>query len=427
MWRRYRRYLLENWGSPFVVAFIALLITSAIFLSIGESSTANSVAVYAFYALVLGVILQIASYLKYGEDERRESVSSLPTTVSPPSRWRVGKMTLALVLVVIVIIATTSGVVYLKPYQSQSTTTTSAQPKSGPFSIGVGFIKEIPEPNDAFQILVGLNQTGGIQPFGFTAYWSDGVNQSNTIGVFTRSFQSNQTIPSAIRITASSSDGQNASTMVTIPAVSRTVVPTSTTESSTIARVVFVESGLPNGTLWSVSVSGESFDSNSSQVAFNYPVGGKFIFTIIGPHDKNFAWATVPTPKTGTTVVNGSNDINIVFSNETVSTSPSRLFVATSSPSAISAGPNTEELSITYVNTFPDQVQAIVLATARNNETGSIIIQTATIQPETNSSQAALFVFNSLPSGNYSASFFVESTTGVMLSATTDVTFTVGP
>ena len=426
MWRRWRRYLLENWGSPFVVAFIVLLMTSAIFLSVGESNTANSVAVYAFYALVLGVILQIASYVRYGEGERQQSGRSLPATVSPPKRWRVGKRTLVLVLVVMVIIATTSGVLYLKP--SRSTTTTGTQSESGPFSIGVGFIKEIPEPNDAFQILVGVNQTGGIQPFDFTAHWSDGVNQSNAIGVFTRSFQSNQTIPSAIRITANSSDGQSASTMVTIPAVSRTVVPTSTTESSTstLAQVVFVESGLPQGSLWSVSLAGESFDSNSSKVAFNYPEGGKFIFTIAGPYDENFAWASVPTPRNGTIVVNGSNDINIVFSNQTVSTPPSRLFVATRSPSAISGGPNTEELSITYVNTFPDQVQGIALATARNNVTGSTLIQTATIEPENNSSQAAHFVFNSLPSGNYSASFVVESTTGVILSATTNVTFTVG-
>ena len=409
-----------------MVAFIVLLMTSAIFLSVGESNTANSVAVYAFYALVLGVILQIASYVRYGEGERQQSGRSLPATVSPPKRWRVGKRTLVLVLVVMVIIATTSGVLYLKP--SRSTTTTGTQSESGPFSIGVGFIKEIPEPNDAFQILVGVNQTGGIQPFDFTAHWSDGVNQSNAIGVFTRSFQSNQTIPSAIRITANSSDGQSASTMVTIPAVSRTVVPTSTTESSTstLAQVVFVESGLPQGSLWSVSLAGESFDSNSSKVAFNYPEGGKFIFTIAGPYDENFAWASVPTPRNGTIVVNGSNDINIVFSNQTVSTPPSRLFVATGSPSAISAGPNTEELNITYVNTFPDQVEAIVLATARNNETGSTIIQTATIEPETNRSQAAIFIFNSLPSGNYSASFVVESTTGVILSATTNVTFTVG-
>ena len=208
-----------------MVAFIVLLMTSAIFLSVGESNTANSVAVYAFYALVLGVILQIASYVRYGEGERQQSGRSLPATVSPPKRWRVGKRTLVLVLVVMVIIATTSGVLYLKP-QSRSTTTTGTQSKSGPFSIGVGFIKEIPEPNDAFQILVGVNQTGGIQPFDFTAHWSDGVNQSNAIGVFTRSFQSNQTIPSTIRITANTSDGQSASTMVTITVDSRTVVPT---------------------------------------------------------------------------------------------------------------------------------------------------------------------------------------------------------
>ena len=53
-------YLKENWGSPFIVGFILLLIVAAVFLSAGFSSLADNVAVYAFYALVVGVVLQIA-------------------------------------------------------------------------------------------------------------------------------------------------------------------------------------------------------------------------------------------------------------------------------------------------------------------------------------------------------------------------------
>jgi hypothetical protein len=58
-------YVGENWGSPFIVGFMLFLVVAAVFLSAGFSSLADTVAVYAFYALVAGVFLQLASFLKY--------------------------------------------------------------------------------------------------------------------------------------------------------------------------------------------------------------------------------------------------------------------------------------------------------------------------------------------------------------------------
>lgn len=58
-------YVKENWGSPFIVGFMLLLTVAAFSLSAGLSSLANAVAIYAYYALVAGVILQLASFLKY--------------------------------------------------------------------------------------------------------------------------------------------------------------------------------------------------------------------------------------------------------------------------------------------------------------------------------------------------------------------------
>ena len=58
-------YVMENWGSPFIVGFMFLLIAAAVSLFAGFSSLADAVAVYAFYALVAGVFLQLASFLKY--------------------------------------------------------------------------------------------------------------------------------------------------------------------------------------------------------------------------------------------------------------------------------------------------------------------------------------------------------------------------
>ena len=58
-------YIRENWGSPFIVGFMLLLVVAAFSLSAGLASLADTVAVYAFYALVAGVFLQFACFIKY--------------------------------------------------------------------------------------------------------------------------------------------------------------------------------------------------------------------------------------------------------------------------------------------------------------------------------------------------------------------------
>ena len=62
---RVKGYVRENWGSPFVVGFIFLLLSAAILLSLGISYWAEQIAVYSYYALVIGVVLQIVCYIKY--------------------------------------------------------------------------------------------------------------------------------------------------------------------------------------------------------------------------------------------------------------------------------------------------------------------------------------------------------------------------
>ena len=55
----------ENWGAPFIVGFMLLLMVAAASLSMGLAVLTNEVAVYAYYALVIGVVLQLACFLKY--------------------------------------------------------------------------------------------------------------------------------------------------------------------------------------------------------------------------------------------------------------------------------------------------------------------------------------------------------------------------
>jgi hypothetical protein len=66
------KYFRENLGAPFIIGFMALLIICAGLLVQGNSSLANDAAVYAYYLLIIGVFLQLASSLKYREREENE-------------------------------------------------------------------------------------------------------------------------------------------------------------------------------------------------------------------------------------------------------------------------------------------------------------------------------------------------------------------
>jgi hypothetical protein len=58
-------YVKENRGSPFIVGFMLLLVVAVVSPSAGWASLADTLVVYAYYALVIGVVLQLACFLKY--------------------------------------------------------------------------------------------------------------------------------------------------------------------------------------------------------------------------------------------------------------------------------------------------------------------------------------------------------------------------
>ena len=68
-------YTKENWGSPFIVGFMLLLVVAAVSQFAGLPSFGDTVAVYAYYALIAGVFLQLASFLKYrGKTDEKVAV-----------------------------------------------------------------------------------------------------------------------------------------------------------------------------------------------------------------------------------------------------------------------------------------------------------------------------------------------------------------
>ena len=49
--------------------FIALLAAAAGYLIMGAKNTAELLAEWAYYSLVIGVVLQLVCYIKYGEEK----------------------------------------------------------------------------------------------------------------------------------------------------------------------------------------------------------------------------------------------------------------------------------------------------------------------------------------------------------------------
>jgi len=70
---RIKRYFKDNPGAPFIIGFQLLLLACAGSLIQGNSVMANEVAVYAYFLLVIGVILQLVAYIRHGNMMEKKS------------------------------------------------------------------------------------------------------------------------------------------------------------------------------------------------------------------------------------------------------------------------------------------------------------------------------------------------------------------
>ncbi len=61
---RISKYLKENPGASFIIGFVALLLSCIVLLSTGHTPQVNMIAEYAYYLLVIGVVLQFVSFVK---------------------------------------------------------------------------------------------------------------------------------------------------------------------------------------------------------------------------------------------------------------------------------------------------------------------------------------------------------------------------
>ena len=62
---RVKEYFRKNWGAPSIIGLMLLLIVAAASLSIGLANLTDEVAISIYYALVVGVVLQLVCFLKY--------------------------------------------------------------------------------------------------------------------------------------------------------------------------------------------------------------------------------------------------------------------------------------------------------------------------------------------------------------------------
>ena len=68
-----KSYFKSNPGTPSILAFMLLLVSAAALLVEGNTNEANSIADYAFYALVLGIVIQIGVVVK---ESRKHTISN---------------------------------------------------------------------------------------------------------------------------------------------------------------------------------------------------------------------------------------------------------------------------------------------------------------------------------------------------------------
>jgi hypothetical protein len=211
---RARRYFAENWGAPFIVAFILLLVASALELSLGSSDFANSLAVYAFYCLVIGVGLQVASYVRYGEGKGEPPVLK-PRRTSIPRMRVPSKLRKMLIVAAAVWILAGTAFVYRTVEPLPPTTTIHST--TSPLSIRISFARSVNEPDGTVVAAFGVSVSGSTPPYTIDARWSDGLSQSNANGVFSRSFSANQSVIDTAEVVVLDSNGMNATLSVLIP------------------------------------------------------------------------------------------------------------------------------------------------------------------------------------------------------------------
>ncbi len=76
--KQLKDYFKTNPGTPFILAFMILVLSAAALLITGRPNEADNVADYAFYSLVLGIAVQVGVVIRESRKHPHSSDSKPP-------------------------------------------------------------------------------------------------------------------------------------------------------------------------------------------------------------------------------------------------------------------------------------------------------------------------------------------------------------
>jgi hypothetical protein len=248
------RYFRRKWGAPFVLAFMLLISTAAVESTLANARAANDIATYAFYSLAIGVVLQIASYSRYGSADEEASATSVQVPTRSMFSARTRRVLAILVIIVVLASVGTTAYLFTSTHGFNSLTVT------------INYVNVIKESAGTVVVAFAATAEGGAPPYNYSAAWPHGVVQESATGTFSRTF-ANQTVPAFVSLTVTSGDGQKVIKSVTIP-------PSSASSTSSTSSIVSTNSA--NSTN---SVSSGSTTTSSTIIGNHAPLNLSASFT----------------------------------------------------------------------------------------------------------------------------------------------------
>ncbi|MFI5421440.1 MAG: hypothetical protein ACHQ1H_10785 [Nitrososphaerales archaeon] len=420
--RRTLFFFRYNWGAIFILAFMSLIVASAAYLSLGYASDSNICATFGFYFLVAGVLLQIASYLVYGNKQYIDYVTPSSSTNRRFEITRKYKIIGAILLggVILLVIGVSifpSSVTPIVPPIIPPNIFTSTTSNQGPFHANIFFAKVFAEPGNETLVSFGVSANGAPLPYTFKATWSDGVVQSNDYGTFSRTIQEGQSVPSYATVVVTSSNNQIVSITVQTPVAN---VSTSKTGYQNVSSITFLETGLPSHSAWSIQLNGSQKASQNNTLVFPNLNNGRYRFDVSYQFNGNFSSAFSFTPSKGIILVNGS----AVVQNVTFSQIPANGLLTPSATANASVVNNSVTITFAYKNNLPTSLEASVIGAVNDSSGHLVTISTATLDLNANSTSSAKIFLVSLSPGKYSVSLYALYENQIV-STESQISFTV--
>jgi hypothetical protein len=216
-WRKASRLLRENPGASFIVAFLILYSASNVASVANILDGANAMSGYEFSVLVIGIVLQVASYVKRRRVIEGEAGSALYGEIRTRTpRWPAIPKLAAVALGAVVILAAGAATLYPRP-SATIPLANLTQPAGPPkLTLTVTRVEIIHETNNFTLVDILLSTIGGTLPYNFTARWGDNFVQTSTLPTFPRTFPPAQSIPKVVDVTVKSPDGESARVNVNI-------------------------------------------------------------------------------------------------------------------------------------------------------------------------------------------------------------------